>query len=137
MNGYVVDTCVLLDVFEGVEPFASRSADILDGNADKGLVIAPITYIELAPAFRGNLDDMDEFLRRLGVSLSIGESLARVKSAAAFWAKYVDLKRQGLVSKRPMADLLIGTCAMEHEGLITRNGKDFRQLFPALALVEP
>lgn len=137
MSGYVVDTCVLLDVFEGVEPFASRSADALDAYAERGLRIAPITYVELAPAFCGNLEDVDDFLSQLGIRVSTGESLARIKNAAAFWARYVDLKRQGLVPKRPMADLLIGTCAKEYDGLITRNAKDFRSLFPSLTLIEP
>jgi len=50
VNGFVVDTCVLLDVFEGVEPFASSSADVLDEHLGSGLVIAPISYVELAPA---------------------------------------------------------------------------------------
>jgi len=45
VNGFVVDTCVLLDVFEGVEPFASQSADILDSYVEAGLVISPITYV--------------------------------------------------------------------------------------------
>jgi len=53
------------------------------------------------------------------------------------WAQYVELKRKGEVTKRPMADLLIGTCAMSYQGLITRNGKDFAPIFPSLVLVEP
>ena len=137
MTGYVVDTCVLLDVFEGVEPFASKSADSLDEFAKYGLFIAPITYVELAPAFRGNLDDEDEFLRLLNVCLAEDETLSRVKSAACHWAEYVDLKRKGLTPKRPMADLLIGTCAKAYDGLITRNAKDFATIFSDLKIVEP
>ena len=137
MNGHVVDTCVLLDVFEGVETFASRSADALDRFSNGGLFIAPITYVELAPAFMGNLDDEDEFLRLLNVRLANGETLMRVKSAARHWANYVDLKRKGLTPKRPMADLLIGTCAMAYDGLITRNPKDFESLFADLSIVVP
>jgi len=137
LNGYVVDTCVLLDVFGGVEPFASRSADALDAHQSDGLVIAPITYVELAPAFRGNLDDLDDFLWRMGIRIAVDEPMSRLRSAAKMWARHVELKRKGEVMKRPMADLLIGTCAMSYQGLITRNGKDFVSVFPSLMVIEP
>ena len=137
MSGYVVDTCVLLDVFEGVEPFASWSADAIDSHTEAGLFIAPITYVELAPAFRGNLDDLDDFLRRLDVRIALDDPMTRIRGAAKMWAQYVAMKRDGRVAKRPMADLLIGTCASSHKGLITRNGRDFASIFPTLVIIKP
>ena len=44
---WVVDTCVLLDIFENDEEFAIASADALDAHANDGLCIAPVTFVEL------------------------------------------------------------------------------------------
>lgn len=128
---------MLLDIFEGVEPFASSSADVLDEHHDAGLVIAPISYVELTPAFRGNLDDLDAFLSQFAIRIATDEPLPRIKLVAKTWARYVELKRKGLAVKCPMADLLIGTCALSYQGLITRNGKDFAPIFSSLVLIEP
>jgi hypothetical protein len=46
-------------------------------------------------------------------------------------------RRMGRISKRPIADVLIGAFATRFDGLLTRNVKDFRGLFPDLRLQEP
>ena len=58
---------------------------------------------------------------------------------AAFtaWHNYVAAKRQGRIAKRPIADVMIGAFATRFQGLLTRNSSDFRELFPALPIIEP
>jgi len=46
-------------------------------------------------------------------------------------------KRSGEVSRRPVADLLIGAFSMRFDGLLTRNAGDFTRLFPDLVIHEP
>jgi hypothetical protein len=36
-----------------------------------------------------------------------------------------------------VADALIGALAARHEGIITRNGPDFRSFYPNLRIVDP
>ena len=48
---WVVDTCVLLDILDEIPPFAEAAAEALDVKSQDGmLAVAPITYVELAPA---------------------------------------------------------------------------------------
>ena len=54
---WVVDTCVILDVLKGDHDFSEMSADVLDDKRPEGLIIAPISYVELAPSFDGNFID--------------------------------------------------------------------------------
>jgi predicted nucleic acid-binding protein len=67
------------------------------------------------------------------------EAWASADTQAAFiaWNRYVAGKRQGIITRRPIADVLIGAFAMRFQGLLTRNSSDFRQLFPSLPILEP
>ncbi|MBM3839767.1 MAG: type II toxin-antitoxin system VapC family toxin [Verrucomicrobia bacterium] len=49
---------------------------------------------------------------------------------------YVKQKRQGAILKHPIADILIGAFALRFQGLLTRNGREFRRLVPSLTVVE-
>lgn len=53
---WVVDTCLLIDVLEDDPEFGRSSARLLDDHAADGLVLCPISYVELAPAFEGSRD---------------------------------------------------------------------------------
>jgi hypothetical protein len=64
---WVVDTCMLIDVLDDDPQFGRSSALTLDSYTGDGLVVCPLTYAELAPAFRGNAALQDEFLRGVGV----------------------------------------------------------------------
>ena len=64
---WVVDTCVLIDVLKADPIFAKSSSAALQSKMDDVLIIAPITYVELAPAFRGNVEAQNEFLNALWI----------------------------------------------------------------------
>ena len=134
---WIVDTCILLDIFEADPEFATASADVLDRLGSDGLELAPVSYVELAPAFHGDHFAQDEFLALLGISCNPDGSRDDLLSAHKAWHSQVIRKRQGTAPKRPIADVLIGALALRHDGLITRNPADFKALFPSLRIETP
>ena len=134
---WVVDTCLLLDVLDDDPAFGRASAVCLQDHLDEGLVVCPISFVELAPAFLGDRDRQTEFLTRMGVAFSEPWSWADTLTAHRTWARYVELKSTNKITKRPVADLLIGAFAARLGGLITRNPADFKRLFPSVKLVCP
>jgi len=135
---WVVDTCVVIDVGEDDPEFGERSARVLDRRAREGLLLCPVTTIELAPAFGGDRAALRTFLRHLGVQDA--EPWLEEDTAAAFhgWWRYIAARRSRRVKKkRPIADILIGAFACRFHGLITRNPADFAPWFPRLRLIDP
>ena len=133
----VVDTCVILDVLERDPSFGLASAEILDRYVDEGLIISPVTYIELAPAFLGDEMREREFLFEIGIDLPSCINENDLSLAHAAWNRRIQRKRSGKAAKRPVADVMIGALAQANDGLITRNASDFRSLFPGLNIVTP
>ena len=135
---WVVDTCVLLDILDEISPFAEVAAEALDAKAEDGtLTIAPITYVELAPAFNGDRGMQDLFLRHVGINIDFGGAEMAVFTAHKAWFEHIMRKRAGTEKKRPIADIMIGAYAMQKGGLITRNEADFRSLYPNLTIFNP
>jgi predicted nucleic acid-binding protein len=134
---WVVDTCLLIDIAEADPSFHPKTAALLDARRVDGLVICPMTFIELAPVFNGDIAAQVEFLSNLGVRWPEDWTLANTTAAHKEWSDYVGRKRAGHSAKRPIADVLIGAFATAHTGLLTRNSQDFRINFPNLQIVEP
>ena len=134
---WVVDTCVIIDILMGDAEFARTSALACDAKRDLGLIIAPISYIELAPSFNGDVSAQDDFLCRLGVTCNFSGSKDCVLAAHQAWYEHVLRKRKGEATRRPIADVMIGAYALQKGGLITRNGDDFRSLYPDLTIYNP
>ena len=133
----VVDTCVILDVLEQDPTFGLASAEVLEKYAEGGLIISPLTYVELSPAFLGDETRERDFLFEIGIDLPPGFSEDDLSLAHAAWNDHIQRKRSGKSVRRPVADVMIGALAQAHDGLITRNASDFRTLFPALTIVSP
>lgn len=134
---WVVDTCILIDILEDDPEFAEGSARCLDEHAVEGLVVCPMTYAELAPAFGGDLLLQDEFLAGLGVSARQDWTWQDTLRAHEAWQAHTQRRRSGRAGKRPLADILIGAFALRFKGLVTRNASDFRSSFPQLELRVP
>ncbi len=134
---WVVDTCTLIDILEDDPQFGELSADALDSCIDDGLLVCPVTYAELAPAFEGNLTLQDEFLDGAGVDYREDWVWLDTLKAHAAWQAHIQRRRDGQTVKRPLADILVGSFALRFQGLITRNPKDFRTAFPSLELHVP
>ena len=134
---WVVDTCVIIDILDRHAEFAGPSSRTLESKLDDVLTIAPLTYVELAPAFNGNVVEQDRFLESLWIQCDFDGSRDAVLTAHKAWYEHITRKRAGQVTKRPIADIMIGAYAMQKGGLITRNEDDFRALFPSLTIFNP
>ena len=134
---WVVDTCLLLDIGLDDPEFAERSESLILKMSSSGLLISPITFVELAPAFGGDMDALKTFLISLGIEFEEIWDALDTENAAIAWARNILKRRSGGGLKRPVADVLIGSFALRFEGLLTRNAKDFERLFPELCIVEP
>jgi predicted nucleic acid-binding protein len=134
---WVVDTCLLLDIGLDDPEFAEGSENLVLQLSSFGVVISPVTFVELAPAFGGNMEALKKFLVGLGIDFEEIWDVSDTENAATAWANHILKRRAGGGLKRPVADVLIGSFALRFEGLLTRNAKDFRNLFPNLSVVEP
>ena len=134
---WVVDTCLVIDVAENDPQFGEGSARLLDQRRSAGLLVAPVSYIELAPLFNGVQTVQNEFLESTGINWTHSWTWPDTIVAHRAWRHYMMRRRRGRIDKRPIADVLIGAFAMRFDGLLTRNRKDFRSLYPDLRLEEP
>jgi predicted nucleic acid-binding protein len=133
----VVDTCILVDIAEDDPTHGLASAQCLADHVGVGLVLSPVSYVELAPVFDGSVQLLDEFLAGVGVDAS--EAFTHTDRVVAFraWARHVTAKRAGKASRRPVADALIGALALRHDGIITRNAQDFRSFYAQIRIIDP
>jgi predicted nucleic acid-binding protein len=122
---WVVDSSVLLDIRMNDAEFGLTSAKCLAAHLPDGLAIAPMTYVELAPAFRGDALIQNSFLERNGVEWLTSWTRADTEMAHWLWAEHVQRKRAGQGTKRPVADVFIEAFAKRFQGLITRNPRHF------------
>lgn len=134
---WIVDTCVVLDVFENDPKFGQASAKLLETLLRDGLAVSPVTMVELSAAFLGDLAEQKRFLDQAGISYSEPWTVADTEAAQAAWNLYVTTRRLRNAPKRPVADILIGGFAANRDGLVTRNPDDFRRWFPRLNIREP
>ena len=134
---WVADTCLLIDVAENDPEFGRDSARLLDRRRAAGLVLAPVSYIELAALFNGVTEAQNDFLESIGVNWTHAWIWPDTIVAYRAWYDYILKRRDRRIGKRPIADILIGAFATRFDGLLTRNTKDFRSFFPDLHLQEP
>ena len=134
---WVIDTCILIDVLKADPIFSRRSSQALQSKMDDVLAIAPITYVELAPAFRGDVKAQKDFLDALWIQHSFDGNRDAVLAAHRSWYEHILRKRSGAEDRRPVADVMIGAYALSKGGLITRNEVDFRRLYPSLEIFNP
>lgn len=134
---WVVDTCVILDIFEHDPKYGLASANLLERLLADGLGVAPVTMVELSAAFAGDLAEQKHFLNQAGISYAESWTTADTEAAHQAWNSYVLARRSENATKRPVADLLIGGFALNRRGLVTRNPNDFKRWFPKLTIREP
>ncbi|MBN1962836.1 MAG: PIN domain-containing protein [Deltaproteobacteria bacterium] len=133
----VVDTCVIIDIADADPTYGTLSAQCLEAHLNQGLTISPISYVELAPVFDNSTRLLDEFLDGVGIEKNEQFSIADRYVAFNAWARHIIAKRTKVTHKRPVADALIGALAIRLDGIITRNGNDFRSFYPKLLVIDP
>ena len=134
---WTVDSCVLLDIALADPVFAMPSAKLLDRLRRDGLIICPVSIVEIAPCFGGSVANVQDFADQIGVDTKWDWMPADTETASAAWSRHVSFKRTGMGIRRPIADILIGAFALRTGGLITRNVRHFNTVFQTLKFVEP
>lgn len=117
--------------------YGPLSAGCLSAHSSTGLLICPITLVELAPAFRGDAKAARVWLESMGIATTEPWIDADTLLAHEIWHAHILRKRSGLTTKRPVADVLIGAFASRFDGIITRNPSDFLNMNPAPKVVVP
>ena len=134
---WVVDTRILIDVAEGDPDFGPGSGRLLDRKRPAGLLVAPVSYVELSPRFRGVENAQNDFLENIQVHFTEPWTWRDTMAAYHAWNHFIAKRRRGEIAKRPIADILIGAFASRFDGLLTRNPRDFQKLFPTLRIETP
>lgn len=134
---WVVDTSVVVDLITGDSLFEPASTECLQAHLGDGLVISPVTFVELGPSFSGDEKAAEAFLKASHIVTAELWTPADTFLAHRLWHEFQLRRRQSQVAKRPVADILIAAFAERFQGLITRNAADFRTILPTLTLVEP
>ena len=134
MSGFLFDTNVLLDIATADPVWLPWSEKQFRMAAAQGpILINPIIYAELAPAF-ASAADLDRWLnpavfRRLALPYAAGWL------AAQAFLKY---RSSGGAKSSPLPDFYIGAHAeIEGRNLITRDAARYRTYFPKVVLITP
>jgi predicted nucleic acid-binding protein len=130
----LVDTNVVLDVLEDEPEWKHWSAEQLRIQPRvQELVINPIVYAELSPAF--------ESQHRLdSLTTSLGFRFRDLPKPALYIAgvAHRQYRRAGGARESILADFLIGAHAMVLGcGILTRDARRYRNYFPRVPLVSP
>ena len=128
------DTNVLLDIATADPVWLSWSESQFRMAAAKGpILINPIIYAELAPAF-SNSHDLDRWLdpaviKRLPLPYSAGWIAAQA---------FIQYRKSGGIKTSPLPDFYIGAHAeIENWTLVTRDAARYRTYFPNVRLITP
>jgi predicted nucleic acid-binding protein len=130
----LIDTNVLVDVFQGIDPWARWSADQLRRAADSSvLLINQIVYTELSIGF-DTIEDLDATLAPMPIEREPLPFPAGFVAGRAF----LDYRRRGGSRTSPLPDFYIGAhAAVAGYRLLTRDASRYRSYFPTLELIAP
>lgn len=134
MAGFLVDSCVLLDLFTDDPVWADWSENILDKCSKKDtLYINSIIYAEVSVGFN-KIEEVEAALEQLGVEWMDIPREALFLAGKAFLSYR---KNKGTKISR-LPDFFIGAhAAISHFNLITRDVTKYRQYFPQVKLIAP
>ena len=134
MSGFLFDTNVLLDIATADPVWLSWSENQFRTAAVRGpILINPIIYAELAPAF-ASAADLDRWLdpavfQRLPLPYAAGWLAAKA---------FLKYRRDGGTRTSPLPDFYIGAQAeMEQRTLVTRDTARYRTCYPGVQLIAP
>ncbi len=134
MSGILVDSNVILDVFEDDPVWFEWSASTLEryGHADT-LYINPVVHSEVSIGF-SRIEDLEAALTQAGFQYM------PIPKEALFLAGKVFLRhrRRAGAKTSPLPDFYIGAhAAVDHLQLMTRDVARFRTNYPTVKLISP
>ncbi len=133
MNGVLVDSCVLLDLFTN-DKWAEWSTQILDQYSQTNtLYINSIVYTELSLGFN-KIEELENVLDRLDIKV-----LEIPREALFLAGKILHKQHKNKGSSKPaLTDILIGSHALISSfALMTRHVNRYKICFPQLELKGP
>jgi hypothetical protein len=134
MRGILVDSNVLLDIFEDDPVWAQWSEEMLERySATHVLCISPIIYAEVSVGFE-RIEELEAAIIDAGVRI-----LQIPKEALFLAAKvFVEYRRRKGIKLAPLPDFFIGAhAAIEKLELLTRDIGRYKSYFPTVRLVSP
>ena len=134
MNGVLIDSCILLDLFTDDPNWANWSENILDHYCQTNtLYINTIVYTEVSIGFN-KIEELEKAIEQLSIKVLEMPREALFLTGKAF-LKY--RKNKG-TKNAPLPDFFIGAHAtVSSFDLITRDIKKFRTYFPQVKLIHP
>jgi predicted nucleic acid-binding protein len=134
MNGVLIDSCVLLDLFTNDLNWAGWSEKTLEQYSQTNtLYINSIIYTEVSIGFN-KIEEMDKAISELGIKV-----LEMPREALFLTGKtFLEYRRNNGTKVSPLPDFFIGAhAAVSSFDLITRDLGKFKTYFPHVNLVSP
>lgn len=134
MNGVLIDSCVLLDLFTNDLNWAGWSEKTLEQYSQTNtLYINSIIYTEVSIGFN-KIEEMDKAISELGIKV-----LEMPREALFLTGKtFLEYRRNNGTKVSPLPDFFIGAhAAVSNFDLITRDLGKFKTYFPHVNLVSP
>ena len=134
MTPFLVDSNILLDIFEDDAQWADWSETTLNQHAMSYMPsINPIIYAEVSVGF-ARIEELEAVLAGCGIQL-----LAIPKEALFLAGKaFLTYKRRGGTKRSPLPDFFIGAhAAVSGLLLMTRDAARYRSYFPGVQLIAP
>ena len=134
MKGVLVDSNVILDIFEDDPRWADWSEDILNKYSEAHILyINQIVYSEVSIGFK-NIEECERALSGAGFQMLI------IPKEALFLAGkvFVKYRKQKGTKTSPLPDFLIGAhAAVAGLDLITRDVSRIKTYFPTVKMISP
>ena len=134
MNGVLIDSCILLDLFTDDPNWANWSQRKLEEYSQiNSLYINSIIYTELSMAFQ-KIEELEEAINMLNLRV------LEIPREALFLTGKVFLKyrKNKRTKNSPLPDFFIGAHAsVSNFSLITRDTSKFTTYFPKIRLIHP
>jgi len=134
MNGVLIDSCVLLDLFTDNASWAGWSEKILEQYSQTNtLYINSIVYTEVSVGFN-KIEEVDNAISELDIKV-----LEMTREALFLTGKtFHEYRRNNGTKNSPLPDFFIGAhAAVSNLDLITRDLGKFKTYFPNVNLVSP
>ncbi|MDQ7073931.1 MAG: type II toxin-antitoxin system VapC family toxin [Gammaproteobacteria bacterium] len=134
MNGILIDSCVLLDLFTDDEHWADWSETTLEKYSQTNtLYINSIVYTEVSIGF-DRVEDVERAIDALGINV-----LELPREALFLTGKsYLKYRKNKGTKRSPLPDFFIGAHAsVSNFGLVTRDVAKYKTYFPQVKLIHP
>ena len=134
MNGILVDSCVLLDLFTNDENWADWSEATLEKYSQTNtLYINSIVYTEVSIGF-DRVEEVESAIDALGVRV-----LELPREALFLTGKaYLKYRKNKGTKTSPLPDFFIGAHAsVSRFGLVTRDMARYKTYFPQVNIIHP